>query len=214
LKLLQTVFQLILIFLKFLQTTDGLTIVKLNYNSSAHSSADDIQIFVEEKEVRTRPFDFGTDAIERPRAAMPVSMLDADFEYGLQPTKWAAIATMRGYPSVYEIPGTDTSVISVVSDASAGTEGIGQSLITVTTTGAHGFTAGTPITIKALEDSVAGAARAEGSFVIVEVPTSNTFTFYAKSKVGTVNPTVLSTTYTQLRQAGFYTGATIGNPEL
>jgi len=200
-------------FPKFLQTTDGLTIVKLNYNSSAHSSADDIQIFVEEKEVRTRPFDFGTDAIERPRAAMPVSMLDADFEYGLQPTKWAAIATMRGYPSVYEIPGTDTSVISVVSDASAGTEGIGQSLITVTTTGAHGFTAGTPITIKALEDSVAGAARAEGSFVIVEVPTSNTFTFYAKSKVGTVNPTVLSTTYTQLRQAGFYTGATIGNPE-
>ena len=204
-------------FAKFLQITDGITTVKLNYNTNAHSSTDDIQLFVEQIEngksvVTTRPYDFGTDAIERPRAANPLSMLDADFEYGLQPTKWAAIATLRGYPSVYEVPGTDTQVVSVVTDASAGTGGIGQSLITVTTTSAHGFLAGTPITIKALEDSVTGAARAEGSFVIVEIPTANTFTFYAKSKVGTVNPTTLSTSYTQLRQAGFYTGASIGNP--
>ena len=201
----------------FLQTTDGITLVKLNYDTSAHSTNDDIQLFVEKTEngksiVTTRPYDFGTDAIERNRIATPMSMLDADFEYGLQPTKWAAISTLRGYPSVYEIPGTDTSVLSVVSDASAGTEGIGQSLITVTTVSAHGFTPGTPITIKALEDSVPGAARAEGSFVIVGVPTNTSFTFYAKSKVGTVNPTTLSTTYTQLRQAGFYTGATIGQP--
>ena len=205
-------------FPKFLQTTDGLTIVKLNYDSSAHNGADDIQIFVEQIEngksvVTTRPYDFGTDAIERNRIAMPVSMLDADFEYGLQPTKWAAISTLRGYPSVYEIPGTDTQVVSVVSDASAGTEGVGQSLITVTTVGAHGFTSGTPITIKALEDAVSGAARAEGSFIIVDVPSPSTFRFYAKSKVGTVNPTTLSTTYTQLRQAGFYTGATIGRTD-
>ena len=204
-------------FAKFLQITDGITTIRLNYNTSAHSSTDDIQLFVEQIEngksvVTTRPYDFGTDAIERMRIAPPASMLDADFEYGLQPTKWAAIGTMRGYPSVYEVPGTDTQVVSVVSDASAGTSGIGQSLITVTTVGPHGFLAGTPITIKALEDSVLGAARAEGSFVIVEIPTATTFTFYAKSKVGTVNPTTLSTSYTQLRQAGFYTGASIGSP--
>ena len=204
-------------FPKFLQTTDGITVLRLNYNSSTHSSTDDIQIFVEQIEngksiVVTRPFDFGTDAIERGRTAEPKSMLDADFEYGLQPTKWAAIATMRGYPSVYEVPGTDASVVSVVSDASAGTEGVGQSLITVTTVSAHGYIVGTPITIKGLEDTVTGAARAEGSFVIVDVPTNSTFTFFAKSKVGTVNPTILSTTYTQLRQAGFYTGASIGTP--
>ena len=46
----------------------------------------------------------------------------------------------------------------------------------------------------------------------MEIPTTSTFTFYAKSKVGTVNPTTLSTSYTQLRQAGFYTGASIGSP--
>ena len=205
-------------FPKYLETTDAVTTITLNYDTTGHNPTDELQIFVEKIEngksvVTTRPYDFGTDAIERMRVAQPMSMLDADFEYGLQPTKWAAIGTMRGYPSVYEVPGTDTSVLSVVTDASAGTEGVGQSLITVTTVAPHGLAAGTPITIKALEDSVNGAARAEGSFVIVEVPSPTSFTYYAKSKVGTVNPTTLSTTYTQLRQAGFYTGANIGNPE-
>jgi len=199
-------------FATYLQTTDGVTTITLNYDTSSHSVTDDLQIFVEDKYVRTRPHDFGTDAIERMRVANPQSMLDADFEYGLQPTKWSAIGTLRGYPSVYEIPGTDTDVISVVTDASAGTEGVGQSLITVTTVSPHGYTPGTPITIKALANSVLGAARAEGSFIIVTTPTATTFTFYAKAKVGTTAGQVLSTTYTQLRQAGFYTGASIGNP--
>ena len=204
-------------FPSYVQTTDSVTLIELNYDTSNHSTDDDIQIFVEKIEngrsvVTTRPYDFGSDAIERMRIAPPLSMLDADFEYGLQPTKWAAIATLRGYPSVYELPGTDTQVISVVTDGSIGSEGVGQSLITVTTVLPHGFIPGTPITIKALEDGVVGAARAEGSFVIVTVPTNNTFTYYAKSKVGT-DGDVLSTTYTQLRQAGFYTGASIGNPD-
>ena len=199
-------------FVKYLQTTDGVTTVTLNYNTSTHVSTDDIQIFVEEPEVRTRPYDFGTDAIERHRVAMPQSMLDADFEYGLQPTKWSAISTLRGYPSVYELPGTDTDVLTVVTDASTGTSGVGQSKITVTTVAPHGFEAGTPISIKALKDSIAGSARAEGNFVITTVPTTTTFTFYAKAKVGTSNGQVLSTTYTQLRKCGFYTGASIGKP--
>ena len=206
-------------FPKYLETTDAITTITLNFNTTGHSADDELQIFVEKIEngksvVTTRPYDFGTDAIERMRVAQPMSMLDADFEYGLQPTKWAAIGTLRGYPSVDEVPGTDTPVRSVVTDASAGTDGIGQSLITVTTDGPHGISPGSPITIKALEDTVSGAARAEGSFVVIETPANNVLTYYAKSKVGTVNPTTLSTTYTQLRQAGFYTGASIGNPKI
>ena len=199
-------------FPKYLQTTDAVTILDLTHNTSTHAETDELQIFIDSPEQRTRPFDFGTDAIERMRIAPPLSMLDADFEYGLQPTKWSAIGMMRGYPSVYELPGTETQVLSVVTDASVGTSGIGASKITVTTIGAHGFEAGTPITIKALEDAVVGAARAEGSFIIDSIPTNTTFTYYAKAKVGTTNGDVLSTTYTQLRQGAFYTGASVGQP--
>ena len=201
-------------FKKYTQTTDGVVTVNFKYNTSTHDSSDDVQIYVETAEQKIRPYDFGTDAIERMRMAPPLSMLDADFEYGLQPTKWSAIGIQRGYPSIYEIPGTDTEVQKVVTDASAGTEGVGASLITVTTQGAHGFTPGTPITIKALENAVTGASRAEGSFVITTVPTNNTFTYYAKAKVGATDGDVLSTTYTQLRKADFYTGASVGVPDV
>ena len=199
-------------FPKYLQTTDAVTVLDLVHNTSTHAETDELQIFIDSPEQRTRPFDFGTDAIERMRIAPPLSMLDADFEYGLQPTKWSAIGMMRGYPSVYELPGTETQVLSVVTDASVGTSGIGASKITVTTIGAHGFEPGTPITIKALEDAVVGAARAEGSFIIDSIPTTTSFTYFAKAKVGTTNGDVLSTTYTQLRQGAFYTGASVGQP--
>ena len=205
-------------FPKFLQTTDTVVTLNLQYNTSSQSSEDSLQIYVEKIEngesvTITRPYAFGTDAIERQRIAPPLSMLDADFEYGLQPTKWSAIGMQRGYPSIYEVPGSETEVRTVVTDASAGTEGIGASLITVTTQGAHGFTPGTPITIKALENSIAGASRAEGSFVVITVPSNDTFTYYAKAKVGTSDGEVLSTSYTQLRRGDFYTGADVGDPE-
>ena len=197
----------------FLQTADYITTLTLKANTSACLKTDDIQIFVETNEIRTRPFDFGTDAIERLRVAQPQSMLDADFEYGLQPTKWQAIAVSRGYPSVYEVPGTDTAVLTVITDASAGTAGVGQSLITVTTVGPHGFIAGDPITIKALLNSVSGFSRAEGTFIITEVSTPTSFKYYSVARVGISDGQILSSTYTQLRKGAFYTGASIGAPQ-
>ena len=200
-------------FPSFLQTADYVTTLTLKADTSSCLRTDDIQIFVEANEVRTRPFDFGTDAIERMRVAQPQSMLDADFEYGLQPTKWQAIAVSRGYPSVYEVPGTDTGVLSVTTDASSGTAGVGQSLITVTTVGPHGFIVGDPITIKALLNSISGFSRAEGTFIITDVPSTTTFRYYSVAKVGTTNGQLLSSTYSQLRKGAFYTGATIGTPQ-
>ena len=196
----------------YLQIADYVSTITLDVNTSTCSATDDIQIFVEKNEMTIRPWDFGTDAIERMRVATPQSMLDADFEYGLQPTKWQAIGLLRGYPSVYEVPGTDTPVSSVTTDASTGTAGIGASLITVTTSGPHGLFVGNPITIKALANTITGFSRAEGTFLINTVPTTTTFTYYATSKVGTTNGQVLATTYTQLRRAAFYTGASLGVP--
>lgn len=190
---------------------NGTTKIQFKYNTSLMSPSDSIQIFFETSELKVRPYDFGTDAIERMRVAQPQAMIDADFEYGLQPTKWQAIGMQRGYPSTYEVSATDTGVVNVVTDASVGTSGVGASLITVTTQGAHGFLAGNPITIRALAASITGFNRAEGTFLIFSTPTPTTFTYYAKSKVGTTSGQVLATTTTQLRQAAFYTGASVGN---
>ena len=65
-----------------------------------------------------RPFDFGTDAIERQRVSLGQSLIDADFEYGLQATKWQQYTETRKTPSFFEIPGSDLAVASVVTDTS------------------------------------------------------------------------------------------------
>ena len=174
--------------------------------------SDAIQILAEGTEQSVKLNSIATDAMERIKIGIPQSMLDADFEYGLQPTKWQTIALMRNYPSIYEIPNSDQQVISCITDASSGTSGSGSSLITVTTQNAHGFLTNQAFTIKALAVSVSGFSRAEGSFLVNTVPTATSFTYYAKSKVGTNNGDVLSTTYTQLRTGAFYTGSSVGIP--
>ena len=194
------------------QTTDTITTLELSEDTSSLTAAADIQIFVEEPSMQIRPWEFGTDAIERMRVAAPQAMLDADFEYGLQPTKWQALGLMRMYPSIYEIPGTDLSVVSITTDASSNTGSFGSSLITVTTSGTHGFTVQQPITVKGLNAAVGGFARAEGSFLVYSVPSSVSFTYFASAKVGTNPLESLYTSFVQIRQAGFYTGASIGTP--
>ena len=194
------------------QTSDSITTINLSTDTSNLTSATELQIFVEEPQQTIRPWEFGTDAIERMRVAAPQAMLDADFEYGLQPTKWQALGTIRMYPSVYEIPGTDLGVSNIVTDASINTGGFGSSFITVTTTGVHGFTVGQPITVKGLNASIPGFSRAEGSFLVYSVPSSVSFTYYASAKVGTSNGDSLYTTFVQIRQSGFFTGAAIGQP--
>ena len=194
------------------QVNNGTTVINFKFDTSSMSASDNVQVFLEVNELRVRPYDFGTDALERMRVGLPQAMIDADFEYGLQPTKWQAIAMQRGYPSTYEISATDIPVVSVTTDASTGSSGIGPSLITVTTDGAHNLSVGGVITIRALAASIIGFNRAEGTFIISTVPSATTFTYYSKSKVGTSSGQVLATSTTQLRQADFYTGASIGLP--
>ena len=188
-----------------------ITTITFDVDTSDMMITDNIQIFVEGKEQAVRLNPIATDAMERMKVGIPQSMLDADFEYGLQPTKWQALSMMRNYPSIYEIPGSDIAVTNVVTDASSGTGGAGASSITVTTQNAHGLSVGDPITIKALANSISGFSRAEGSFLVSSV-TPTTFVYFAKSKVGTTNGQVLASTYTQLRRGGFYTGSSIGSP--
>ena len=193
-------------------TSEGITHIFFQTDTSGMSATDELQIFVEAEEVFFRPFRFGTDAIERMRVATPQSMIDADFEYGLQPTKWQTIDIARGYPSIYEIPGSETDLATITTDASSGTGGVGDSLITVYTVSTHGLEINDPIRISGVDDSVVGGARANGSFVVSSIPTADSFTYYAKGKVGTSSGTSLKTSYTALKKGDYYTGADIGTP--
>jgi len=186
----------------FYSEQDGATTVTFSKDTSAMSANDKIAIYTDApKQVGNivRPYAFGVDAIERMRIAQPQSLIDADFEYGLQPTKWQNYTDIRNVPGIFEKPGLDLFITSITTDGNS------PSLITVTTSVAHGLTVNNPVIIFGLTNT-ANYARAEGAFVINSVPTSTTFTYYAKGIVGTNGLSIFgSSTYG--RRGGFYAGS-------
>lgn len=185
------------------QTADGYTTITLYTSTVGQSSTDKLSILVEENEVTFRPYRFGTDAIERMRISQGQSMIDADFEYGLQPTKWAGYGIVRGYPSVYDVPGVDLSLSDITTNAATP-----NSTITVTCTSAHGLLPGGAFNLTGLSDSITGFSRADGNFIVLS-NTSVTFTYLAWGQVGTTNGQSLLTDATVLKRGGVYTGANL-----
>jgi len=194
-------------FTNILQRESGYTTITLGIDTTGQSSTDSLQIFYEDVEngVTVRPWFFGTDAIERMRVSTPQSMIDADFEYGLQPTKWAGYGLMRGYPSIFEYPGIDLTVTVMTTDFT--TTSSSNSLITVTTSIAHGILAGQALNITGLSSAVQGFSRADGNFVVFDIPTSTTLRYFANGVVGTASGQSLFTDFTLLKKANLYTGA-------
>ena len=152
---------------------------------------------------QTRPYDFGTDAIERQRVSLGQSLIDADFEYGIQPTKWQTHQEIRKTPSFFEIPGTDLVITDVVSD------GYAVSNIFVGTTSPIP-PVGTVITVNGISNYGRTADRAEGFFLVTANYTSpgfmlslpsNTFTYYSK---GTITAGQMVTPSTTIRRGGVF----------
>ena len=173
-------------------------------DTSTHNANDEISIFIEEQYQLVRTWnDFGTDAIERQRVANPQSQIDADFEYGLQGTKWQGYELVNQYPSVYEFPGSELFTIAVESDNAD------PSLVTVTATN-HGLSINSPFTVQQLDVNAPGFTRGQGTSLVNSVPDANTFTYYGKGQItsfwlGTNNSIISPRTI--VRRGGFYSGA-------
>ena len=158
----------------------------------------------------TRPFDFGTDAIERQRVSLGQSIIDADFEYGLQATKWQTYQEIRKIPSFYEIPGTDIQVTSVTSDSTTPASIITVNINTaLTSIPSSLFGTGNVFSISGFANPQRNADRAEGFFIartVIGNPVSS-FTYEARAQVGVTGggTQTISTSYTVLRRGGVYT---------
>jgi hypothetical protein len=188
----------------FYSEQDGVTTVTLAKDTSSMLSTHKIAVYTDAPKQQgniIRPYAFGVDAIERIRVANPQSLIDADFEYGLQTTKWQNYADIRGVPGIYEKPGLDIFLSGVSTDGGT------PSIITVTTSVNHGLSVNDAVIIYGLGNT-STSARAEGAFVINSVPSSTTFTYYAKGIVGT-NGLSLFTGITYARRGGFYTGSSL-----
>jgi hypothetical protein len=179
-------------------TTTGLetTTVILNYNTTSMSASDKLSILVEETYTELIPSEVLRDPVEKLRVSTPQSLIDTDFEYGTQPTKWETISFLNNRPSAYyDITDPVTSVTNIAASGN---------VVTVTTSNTTGISAGTPLYIAGTFDS----ANADGWWVCDSVSAGASFT-YRTDAAGAANTTLFDSTKSYVYKGNYFTGAAI-----
>lgn len=182
---------------------DGTCVFELATDTSGMSDSDELAIYIEENRrgLTVRPPEFGLDSIERARVSAPESLIDADFEYGIQLTKWDNVGVNRNIPSFYELP-RETPLIDNITSG-------GQSPFSLITVDYNASVGSTSIPQPGEVISVRGTnnALADGLF-IVESGTpgdGGTSQYRAKGVVGT--GVSLLNAYTQAKEGGIFEAA-------
>lgn len=180
-----------------LKKPENETVLVLEYDCSAMSASDNIQVFVETDYTIMEPSESLLDPVNKLRVSTPQNLIDTDFEYGLQPSKWETMELVNNIPSFYS-NSADYVIPDIVSVATVqGTENI-----TVTSSEPHGVSVGSPIDVRGLSD-----ISLEGKYLVVSVPSDNVFIFKANTPArATAN---VKTSYTSIIPGQFYTGSDI-----
>ena len=170
--------------------------VVLNYNTAAHSSSDKISILVEETSETFVPQEVLVDPVNKLRVSQPQSLIDTDFEYSPQSTKWETINLINNRPFAYFNQFNPVNISDITATNNSRT-------ITIATNGAHGLTAGTPINV---QDTLFGGA--DGTYMIDSV-TSTSIVYTCRYTYTSSTGTIFNPNTTNAYQGYLYTGAAI-----
>jgi hypothetical protein len=110
-----------------------------------------------------------TDSVSKLRVSNPESLIDTDFEYGLQSIKWETIQMVANIPLFFNRTGDTPIPLADVTTTS------GTDYIYVTTQSAHNFIDGAPIYIAGLK-----SVTAEGFYLINKILSTTQFVYRAK----------------------------------
>ena len=161
------------------------------------ADTDRLQIIVDEGNAKMNIDDSFLDPVHKIRVSTPENLIDTDFEYGLQPTKWETLELSNNVPSFYISDG-DLAIADVLSINAVE----GSRVVTVITSEDHSLPIGTPIDVQGL-----ASRTAEGKFLIASVPTTTSFTFRANAAQKITGN--IGNIYSTVTPGTFYTGSQI-----
>ena len=178
-------------------STNDETTITLEHDTTSMSDSDELQIFVDIPEDRVEFGETYTDPVSKLRVSTPENLIDTDFEYGLQPTKWETLELVNNIPSAYtRAPGVSIPGITAVNAVN------NSEVISVTTADEHGLSIGDPIEVRGLT-----SRTANGKYLITQVPTASSFNYKASAiQSATLD---LQTAYTTIIPGSFFTGSSI-----
>lgn len=176
-------------------TTEGSesTTLVLDYDTTSMSDTDQLQIFVEKDSTSFAPSETFVDPVSKIRVSQPENLIDTDFEYGLQSTKWETLELVKNIPTFYSRNGDESLDVSVMTRTAS------SDIITITTTQEHGLAQGNPILVQGTT-----SVSADGAFVVTKVIDANNLQYKAKS-VQSSGGSILDT-YTQVFVGSVYQG--------
>ena len=137
------------------------------------------------------------DPVTKLRISQPENLIDTDFEYGLQPTKWETVELINNTPSFFSKSG-DTTIPGIVSIST----NTGTREITVVTTTDHGLAVGIPINVTGTK-----SVTADGAYIINSIPNGTTFTYLCKDEQNGNN--AIEDLYTSIITGEFFQGSQI-----
>lgn len=91
------------------------TTITLNYNTSSLSSTDKLQIVIDEYDEKFSPSESYLDPINKLRVSTPQSLIDTDYEYSIQTTKWEQLSLLNNRPFAFYTTATGSLPIIDVS---------------------------------------------------------------------------------------------------
>ena len=170
--------------------------IVLNYNTAAHSSSDKISILVEETSETMKPQEVMVDPVNKLRTSTAQSLIDTDFEYSPQNTKWETINMINNRPFGYINVFSPINISDIIATSNSRT-------VSINTTGAHGLSAGSPINV---QDTLFGGA--DGTYMIDSV-TTNTIVYTARYTYTSATGTIFNANTTTAYLGFIFTGAAI-----
>jgi len=185
-----------------LANSTTITTLTLNYNTAALNSTDKLQIVVDEYEETFKPAETYLDPINKLRTSSPQSLIDTDYEYSVQTTKWEQLSMINNTPFAYYVTATGSAnVINITANSGS----------RVYTANVYPYTppaVGNAITI--LDSLYAGA---DGTYIVdSNNAVGNTFSYTGKYfYTGTTNnQTIYNPGVTIAYNSAIFSNATIG----
>lgn len=152
-------------------TTDAanntVTTIVLAYNTSGMTSTDKLQIIIDEFEESFKPSELYTDPVNKFRTSQPQALIDTDFEYSTQATKWESLGLTNNRP--FASWNTNSPITITGVNATNGSR-------TITVLTASPPAAGTPVFI--LDTLFAGA---DGLYIVDSIVGGTSFSYTARS---------------------------------
>ena len=170
--------------------------LETDLSAYAIDSTSNVQIIVDHPEMEIEVSDSLLDPVHKIRVSTPENLIDTDFEYGLQPTKWETLELSNNVPSFFVADG-DTA-LAIVDDITAVE---GSDVIKVACADAHNLVVGTPIDVSGLD-----FRTAEGKFLIVSADSNN---FYYRANAPQTVTGSIGSLYSAITPGSFYAGSQI-----